>query len=64
MDLYFTVYCSFKQMRAIKDLWFFVAVLNKPIHADLQLINFVGRKGHVCIFAILKKPYLPFHLKL
>lgn len=38
------------KMPAITNLWFFLAALMKVIHAALQLINFVRRKGQVCIF--------------
>lgn len=42
---------SGSKMLAITNLGFFLAALIKPIHADLLLINFVRRKGRVCIFA-------------
>lgn len=42
---------SGSKMPAITNLRFFLAALIKPIHADLLLINFVRRKGRVCIFA-------------
>lgn len=41
----------FNKMPAIANLGFFSAALVKPIHANLQLIHFVRRKGQVCIFA-------------
>lgn len=42
---------------AITNLGFFLAALIKPIHADLLLINFVRRKGRVCIFARRVSPH-------
>lgn len=43
---------SSRSLRAITNLRLFLSALIKPIHADLQLINFVRRKGQVCIFAV------------
>lgn len=42
------------KMPAFTNPWFF---LRTP---ELQLINFVRRKGQVCIFVILKKPCILF----
>lgn len=46
-----------RKIPAITDLGFFLAALIKPIHADLLLINFVRRKGRVCIFAAQVSPH-------
>lgn len=46
-----------RKIPAITNLGFFSAALIKPIHADLLLINFVRRKGRVCIFATQVSPH-------
>lgn len=53
----FKIAQSGSKMPAITNLGFFLAALIKPIHADLLLINFVRRKGRVCIFATRVSPH-------